>query len=77
METVMSKTVAADNVISADKLPELRELLEELEAQRKCMRIPDNNWRAMKARAKKSHKSFIVALQGELSACAYKIMQYM
>ena len=71
----MSNIMAFDNVISAEKLPELRECLERLEAQRKCMRIPDRYWRAMKARAKKSHRPLAEALQGELSACAYKILQ--
>ena len=71
----MSNIMAADNVISADRMPELREDLERLDAQRKCMRIPDRYWRAMKARAKKSHRPLAEALEGELSACAYKIMR--
>lgn len=73
----MSETLAADNIISADRLPKLRAELERLEAQRRCMRIPDRYWRAMKARAKKSHRPLEEALEGELSTCAYKIMQLM
>lgn len=73
----MSDIFALENIISADKLPELREHLERLEAQRKCMRIPDRHWRAMKARAKKSHKPLAEALQSELSVCAYKVLQFM
>ena len=73
----MSKVLAFDNVIPANRLPELRAQLDRLEAQRKCMRIPDRYWRAMKARAKKSHRPLEEALQGELSACAHRIMQLM
>lgn len=72
----MTDTETADNIISFDKLPDLRARLERLDAQRVCLRITDKHWDKMKQQARKSAKPLEVALQSELDRCAHKIQQY-
>ncbi len=63
------------NVISEEKLPALRTDLNRLEGQRKCMRIPDRYWRAMRSRARNSHEPIVTALERELARHANILME--
>ena len=64
-------------LIAADKLPGLREELDRLEAQRKCMRIPDRYWFVMLSRARKSQRPLLEALQSELNRYAKSLQQFL
>ena len=72
----MTDAMSADNVMSMDKLPDLRTRLERLDAQRICLRITDRHWDKMKKQARKSPKPLDVALQSELDRCAHAIQQH-
>ena len=72
----MTETKTADNIISLDKLPDLRARLERLDAQRVCLRITDKHWDKMKEQARKSARPLEIALQSELDRCAHKIQQH-
>jgi hypothetical protein len=71
----IDNVVSLDNVISEEKLPALRADLNRLEGQRKCMRIPDRYWRAMKSRARKSHEPIVTALERELARHANVLIE--
>lgn len=64
-----------DNVIAAHRLPDLRARLNRLDAQRKCMRVSDRQWRAMMSRARQSDRPLAEALQSELNVYAYMVVQ--
>lgn len=71
----IDNAVPLDNVISEKKLPALRTDLSRLEGQRKCMRIPDRYWRAMRNRARESHEPIVTALERELARHANMLME--
>lgn len=66
----MADGTVLDNVISLDRLPELRAEIDRFEAQRTCMRISDRSWQAIKRRARESHRPLTEALESELARYA-------
>lgn len=72
----MSDAKTVDNIVSLDRLPDLRARLERLDAQRICLRITDKHWDKLKQQARKSPKPLDVALQSELDRCAHWIQQH-
>lgn len=71
----MRAMTISSNVISADKLPALRARLERLDAQRRCMRVPDKYWTAMKHRARFSNEPIAKALERELNRYARTVQE--
>jgi hypothetical protein len=70
----MAYAQVLDNVIEAHRLPDMRARLNRLDAQRKCMRVPDRLWRVMMKRARKSDRPLAEALQSELNVYAHMIL---
>ena len=64
-----------DNLVSSDQLFGLKAELDRLDAQRRCMRVPDRYWRQMKLRARKSNLPLADALQSELNRYAQSLQE--
>lgn len=65
----------SSNVIAGGKLTRPRARLEQLDAERVCLRITDRCWVTPKERARKSPRPLDVALQSEPDRAAHAIRQ--